>query len=332
MQGTFDVETNTFIYSRIYPTNDNGVYWILYRQMPQSELYAVVKDFYRTSFLILSVAILIALGISVIIGGQIIRPLMELKRKVGDFAQGLPVNQPAQSYPLTEVAELHQSFYQMANQLDNERQQNRLLIKQLINAQEDERKRVAYDLHDGLIQQLVGAKMYLAMIKANCDGQLQEHIEQSEEALSQAIVDGRRMIEGLHPTILDDLGLVDAIAELAQQQAQRYDWDLNLQLESLPDTLDKTISVTVFRIVQEALNNVGKHADASQVGIHLSNGNSIRFVVEDDGQGMDLQNGNLHSGLGIGTMHERTMTLSGKFNIESEVGKGTRVMVELPCV
>jgi signal transduction histidine kinase len=245
----FNAQANTFIYSRIYPTNDRQSYWLLYRQIPQSELYAAVNDFYRTSFGILIVAILAVLGLGVFMGEQIIRPLLALQRQVGDFARGLPLSTAPKSLRLTELNELQQSFHDMAEQLENERRHNRTLIKKLISAQEDERKRIAYDLHDGLIQQLAGAKMYFAMLKTNGDEAHAANIIYGEQSLTQAIIEGRRMIEGLHPTILDDLGLVDAIAEHAQQQAKHYGWTLDLQLETLPYTPDKTVSVTIFRIV-----------------------------------------------------------------------------------
>jgi signal transduction histidine kinase len=326
----FNAQANTFIYSRIYPTNDRQSYWLLYRQIPQSELYAAVNDFYRTSFGILVGATLIVLGLGMFMGEQIIRPLLALQRQVGDFARGLPLSTAPKSLRLTELNELQQSFHNMAGQLENERRQNRTLIKKLISAQEDERKRIAYDLHDGLIQQLVGAKMYLAMLKTNGDEAHAANIEHGEQALTQAIIEGRRMIEGLHPTILDDLGLVDAIAEHAQQQAKLYDWTLDLQLETLPYTPDKTVAVTIFRIVQEALNNVAKHASASRVRIHLSNGNKVHLSIEDNGTGFDTQQTNGRNSLGLSTMQERATLLSGTCRIESTLDKGTTVTIELP--
>ena len=260
--GTIAAGQNSFIYSRIYPANSHQHYWLLYQQLPRSELFAVVNDFYRTGAIILIVAVIAALGISGFIAGQIIRPLIALQRKVRDLAAGQVIHQSVKPLQITELNDLHQSFYRMATRLDSERQQKRQLIKQLISAQEDERKRIAYDLHDGLIQQLVVAKMYTSMLKNDAPDSQLENVKHSEDALTYAIVEGRRIIEGLHPTILDDLGLVDAIAELANQQSERYGWILKLDLDNLPEEPDMTVSITIFRIVQEALNNIGKHADA----------------------------------------------------------------------
>lgn len=328
--GTFVAEHNSFIYSRIHPTRNQQHYWLLYQQVPRSELYAVVNDFYRSGMIILIIAVITASGISGFIASQIIRPLLELQRKVHDFAAGQAIDSSPKSLQITELNELHQSFYRMATQLESEQKQKRQLIKQLISAQEDERKRIAYDLHDGLIQQLVVAKMYTSMLKNSTEGTQLENVEHSEEALRYAIVEGRRIIEGLHPTILDDLGLVDALAELANQQAERYGWRLNLDLNNLPQEPDMTLSITIFRIVQEALNNVGKHAGAKTVSISLNNGNSIKLCIKDDGKGFEPSKGKWNGGIGIGTMRERAVTLGGACTIESHPGAGTGVMIELP--
>lgn len=328
--GTIKAEKNSFIYSRIFPTGNHDDYWLLYKQMPQSELYAVVNDFYRTSTLILLIAMIASLALSGFIAGQFIRPLMALQRKVADFAEGKPFNNLVKPLKITELNELHESFHGMVQQLTNERTQKRHLIKQLISAQEDERKRIAYDLHDGLIQQLVVAKMYTSMQKNDANEAQLANLKQSEDALSTAIVEGRRIIEGLHPTVLDDLGLVDAITEIANQEAIRYGWELDLQLETLPRDPDKTISITVFRIVQEALNNAGKHAKAKHVAIYLSNGDAVRLSIQDDGIGFDSEAEQFSSGFGIGTMRERAMSLSGLCRVESQLEQGTRVTVHLP--
>lgn len=328
--GTFHAHTNTIIYRRIYPTNHTHPYWLLYQQMPHSDLYAVVEDFYRSSTLILLVAIISALGVSVVLAEQIIRPLLALQRKVRRFADGEMVSKSRQRLRINELNNLHQSFYQMAVQLESESQHKRQLIKQLINAREDERKRIAYDLHDGLIQQLVVAKMYTAMLKMDTNKEAHTAIEQSEEAIKVAIVEGRRMIEGLHPTILDDLGLIDAIAEIGNQEASRYGWQLQLNLEALPYEPDKTVAITVFRICQEALNNIGKHANASQVTIELTNSNGVNLTIVDNGQGFDIGDLEFSYGFGIGTMRERTLNLSGHFSIESQLDHGTIVSIQIP--
>lgn len=325
--GTFEVAGNVFVFSRVFLGGDGRQYWVLYQQMPQLDLYAAVADFYQTSLFMIAGAVLIAVGLAIVIGAQIINPVLALQKKAHDFAQGLPFPAEDSSGGLYELGELSRTFHQMARQLGDERQKKQALIKKLIHAQEDERKRIAYDLHDGLIQQLVGAHLYLSMLR---DGDnTGDDLAQSSAALAEAIAEGRRIIQGLHPTILDDLGLVDAIAELAYQQGKLYGWEVHLQLEKLPFVPDKTISVTIFRIVQEALNNIGKHAKAKHVQLELNNGNAVHLAVVDDGLGFDVAS-NGKEGFGIGTMRERAELLDGSCRIESVIGEGTRVIVQLP--
>ena len=158
----------------------------------------------------------------------------------------------------------------------------------MINAQEEERKLVAYDLHDGLIQQLVGARLYLTNCCELCrlhEGGECKGVKSSSEALAEAIIEGRRIVEGLRPAVLDDLGLTAALVDVAQSNARASSWDLKLDVQSLPTEPDKIVGVTLFRIAQEALNNIRKHASADQVRLSVHNGVGIDMVIEDDGKG-----------------------------------------------
>jgi len=333
--GVFKTANSVFIYSRLYPSASTpDTFWILYREIPNRVLYAGVGDFYRKSLFIIGIAIVTAYALALFISGQIIQPIMDLQRKAIEFAKGNPLSAMPTPLPLYELGDLTRSFHEMAQQIDKQHSEKRRLIEKLINAQEEERKLIAYDLHDGLIQQMVGARLYLSMLRASCAEHLPESIEGLDngcDALSQAIVEGRRIIEGLHPTILDDLGLVEAIEEHAQKVAHLHQWTLQLHLEPLPEPPDKTVSVTIFRIVQEALNNICKHADARRVRIRLHNGDGIFITVEDDGSGFAAaETADGKTGMGITTMRERANLLSGTCTIESKSGAGTRVAIWLP--
>ncbi len=154
---------------------------------------------------------------------------------------------------------------------------------------------------------------------------------QGSQTLTEAIIEGRRIVEGLRPATLDDLGLTVALVEVAQTTAQAAGWDLKLDVQPLPTEPDKTIGVSLFRIAQEALNNVRKHANAKEVRLSVHNSNGITLIVEDDGKGFDpaLVYGE-GRGLGVTTMHERAALIHGICAIESEVGHGTRIHVWVP--
>ncbi len=339
--GLLETPVDMYVYSRIeLSMGTPDTFWILYRRIPKSVLFAAVDNFYQTSLAVLSVAVVAAVTFGVFSGRQILEPVLDLQRKASDFARGKRLPPAPDPLPLYELGTLTETFHEMAGELEQERQQKIELIKKLIHAQEEERKLVAYDLHDGLIQQLVGARMYFSMLQENLrpDDTVTERFEHGCDALTEAVVEGRRIIQGLHPTILDDLGLVDAIAELAQQMAARRTWELTLDIDTLPHEPDKSVSVTVFRIVQEALNNTGKHAEANRVRVSLRyDDDSLKISVSDDGAGFDMQAvskrhpSHGESGFGISTMRERASLINGHWEIESAPGEGTTVHVTVPC-
>jgi two-component system NarL family sensor kinase len=200
--------------------------------------------------------------------------------------------------------------------------------------QEEERKLVAYDLHDGLIQQLVGARFYLTTCIQNNpidSADTQNGIRNACDALNDAIIEARRIIEGLRPSTLDDLGLRDALVELAQSTAHMAGWELALDLQPLPVEPEKTIGVTLYRVAQEALNNARKHADARRVEMRLYNSNGISLLIHDDGKGFNPElvprDG---PGLGITTMNERITLLKGRCEIISAPDAGTTVSMWVP--
>jgi signal transduction histidine kinase len=214
----------------------------------------------------------------------------------------------------------------MARELEGKRKIERRLIERLIRAQEEERKLLAYDLHDGLIQQLVGARFYLSNAH---DGSIQHGCD----ALTEAIVEGRRIIEGLRPAALDDLGLTAALQELAQSIAAAARWELVLDLEAPHEEPSKTIAVSLYRIAQEALNNARKHAQARVVHVRLSNSDSFTLQIEDDGIGFDPDTlAGEGRGLGITTMQERAALLGGTCQIQSQPGAGTRIEARVPRI
>ena len=230
--------------------------------------------------------------------------------------------------PPDEIGELSLAFYTMAIELEAKRQSERALVEKLITAQEDERKRIAYDLHDGLIQQLVGARFYINQAKSRVPTEAVDTLSFGYDTLSSAIVEGRRIMQGLHPSILDDLGIGEALIELSRTIAKVEQWELVLDIQTLPSEPSRLTSVTLYRIAQEALNNAVKHASAQQVAVKLWADDFIYLTITDDGRGFNQMNH--HLGWGLRTMHERVSLLDGRFEIESEVGNGTTLQVIIP--
>jgi signal transduction histidine kinase len=334
-QGSFETGDSVFVYDTVHPSEATpDRFWVIFRQTPKLLLYADITTFYAITTAVIIGAVLLALALSLVASERILKPLLELERQTAAFGHDGLVPVLPQRLSRDEIGMLTRTFCQMAEELERKRSQEHRLIEKLIYVQEEERKLVAYDLHDGLIQQLVGARYYLNNSYKQCE---QTHSEGCEDikmgcdTLTDAIIEGRRIVEGLRPAVLDDLGLVAAIEEVAQASTRTGGWKLDLDIQSILIEPDKAVGVTVFRIAQEALNNIRKHADAKHVHLTMRNGNGIDLVIQDDGKGFDPGSMNGESrGLGVTTMKERAALIHGICEINSSPGSGTQVHVWVP--
>lgn len=334
--GTLQTNDHVLAYTTVYPVaTDSEHYWVLFRDTPRSVLLADVDRFHTAELLYLSGFALVVVALALTVSRGIVAPLLDLQTLVERFAHNGAAPSRPDPMPKGEIGTLTDAFCTMAEELDEQRRKERSLLERLIHAQEEERKLVAYDLHDGLIQEMVGARFHLMNCRAKCpiDGARgdPESLKRSCDVLTHAIVEGRRIIQGLHPTVLDDLGLVDALDDVAHAAAEGGGWSLSLDLQPLPAEPERTVSVTLYRIVQEALNNVRKHAQASHVSITLRIVNDgLHATVRDNGHGFDINTIN-GGGLGVSTMRERASLLGGRWTVDSGPGRGTTIDVWIPC-
>ncbi|MBK8027090.1 MAG: hypothetical protein IPK19_38315 [Chloroflexi bacterium] len=313
------------------PTSDR--YWVLFRRTPTTVLYADLNNFYRMAIILVVASAAVAIWMAVNTGQWLVTPLHRLQTMAIQFGRTGTMTAVTQHQPDDEVGALTRTFIDLAHELENKRRREHRLLESLINAQEEERKLLAYDLHDGLIQQMVGARFYLTNCRDACPipETPRGSIQRGCDALSQAIVEGRRIIEGLRPAVLDDLGLRSAIEETAQTNATAAGWELELNLHNLPAEPEKTVAVTLFRIAQEAFNNIRKHANARHVQVSLHNGDGITMTIRDDGSGFDLESISREGrGVGITAMQERAALLQGDCKITSRRGAGTVIEVHIP--
>jgi signal transduction histidine kinase len=213
----------------------------------------------------------------------------------------------------------------------------RSLFTQLVSAQEEERRRIARDIHDQVGQQLTALRMNLETLRSQAEGRtsLMEQAERTQrlaEDLDQSI---DFLTWQLRPAALDHLGLSAALQNLTTGWSERFSVTANLVVDGVEDMrLSRDIEANLYRIAQEALHNVAKHADATQVTLYLTqqNGN-LMLLIEDDGHGFDPQadrqadDGN---GMGLISMRERAALAGGRLEIESAVGRGTSIYVRIP--
>jgi signal transduction histidine kinase len=205
----------------------------------------------------------------------------------------------------------------------------------LIAAQEEERRRIARELHDEVGQVLGALKVEIEVAQRSIEsgGGEPRVLGEAQSIADSALKTVRNITQQMHPAALDDLGLVPAIDSSLRGLARRQNIRAELHQTDLPDRLPRDVELAAYRIVQEAITNVGKHASASEVHVHLTHlKDRLLIEVHDDGVGFveDIDRPIIARGLGLISVRERAARLGGTFNILSTPGEGTRLIVSLP--
>lgn len=209
--------------------------------------------------------------------------------------------------------------------------------RQLIDSQEDERRRIAVELHDSLGQSLVIIKNWaLLEIKSKLNGKPanQKALQEITETASEAIIEVRKIAYNLGPFQLEKLGLRKSIEEMVNKAVASSSIDFTLNIDNIDDYLTKPSQVNVYRIIQEAVNNIIKHSGARTAKISIKIVPAqIHLNITDDGCGFALKTSNGQSGnngFGLLGMSERAHLLKAEYHIESELGRGTTIFIILP--
>lgn len=214
--------------------------------------------------------------------------------------------------------------------------QSQLMGLKIIQAQEEERKRVAREIHDGPAQSMASvvlrSEIVEKMLKNERILEAQMELHELKEMVRLSLADVRRIIFDLRPMALDDLGLVPTLQKYIQTCEERIEFSINLVVFGVEPPLRSSVKAAIFRLVQECLNNVEKHAHASTVQVKLEFlEDSLRLVVKDDGVGFDLDNRMGNGGsFGLLGMKERSQLLEGSMEVQSAPGEGTKVMFQIP--
>ena len=235
--------------------------------------------------------------------------------------------------------EMEKEKLAMESELKKSHKELQLLLDRQQNSREEERRIIARDLHDELGQVLTTLKIDVSMLRkrvASNGVHVQSDLVKSELSSIIKLIDRinrsvRRISSGLRPEILDELGLIEAIRWHVQEFEKRYAMKCSVKLPTNSLSIDNKSSIALFRIVQEALNNVAKHSEASHVFIQMKIENdSLYLEIKDDGKGLEPESVKSSGSLGIIGLRERVRLLSGKFDIHGQPGKGTMVSVTIP--
>ncbi len=226
-----------------------------------------------------------------------------------------------------------------AKALEDSRQQLRALTARLQSTREEERATVAREIHDDLGQVLTAIKLNLDWIERNLEGRandgatsaLLERVVESGEMIESAVQSVQRIAADLRPALLDNLGLAEALREEASRFEQRSGTRCELQLSSEPLGLTRESATAMFRVFQEAITNVARHAHAAAIRVSLGPRNGqVELEVEDDGKGISSDAIGDPRSLGLLGMSERASTLGGQLEVGPGTPRGTRITLRLP--
>jgi signal transduction histidine kinase len=221
------------------------------------------------------------------------------------------------------------------NQLEKERLAQADFSRRLINAHETERRRVAAELHDSIGQSLAMIKNSAVFGRQTVSSvaEAKEHLSEISGASAQAISEVREIAYNLRPFMLDRLGLTKAISSLLNKIADNSALKIVSEIENIDGLFESEAEISVYRIIQECLNNIMKHSEASEVKVKITKSErGVLIKISDDGKGFDIKTHNAtkrRDGFGLIGMNERVRLLGGTFEIDSAIGEGTTIEVEI---
>lgn len=234
---------------------------------------------------------------------------------------------------MDDLHDLRRQYQQLLDRLQRNEREFRHLGRAVWRVQEDERRRLARELHDGVGQNLTALKHRLVQLATALpagDAALRDQFDNAIALCADTLEDTRSMSRLLRPPILDDLGLEAALRWMARSQGESSGAEITVEMEPLPP-LDTDLQTLIFRVAQEALTNVAKHADAHQVMVRLvARGGLLQLQVVDDGCGCDPAIVLKAGGSGVGGMRERLRLYDGRLDLHSTPGEGTRVRAVVP--
>lgn len=336
------------------PIGQVMVPWAVVVTSPSPATYSPNQNSLERGLFALAGAVVLTLVLAVVFGELTARPLRQLTEQASAISQG-DLSQPLVPVGRGEVATLSVAFRDMADRLTTQvrdteaareevaRQAERLrdLLRRTVRLQEDERRRIAGEIHDAVSPLITGA-LYQARAltlapKAGADGNGSDGVEKNQEGLKtvnelleRAMSELHDVIFALRPPDLDDLGVVAAI-ERYVGQINRTGLPSMLEVTGTPQRLSPEARLGVYRIVQEALHNALRHAHADEAVVRMEwLDDRLRVTISDNGSGFDPDQAASPTSLGLLSMRERAAAIGGTLEIASRPGMGTAVIFERP--
>ena len=317
-------------YSKV---NIEGLHWVILAEIDEKEAMIPVYSI-RNNILLLSIIIAASVFIfAFLISRKITHPLKKLQKASEQIGTG-NYNVTVEVSSRDEIGFLTETFNRMtlrlkkqSNQIEEEKTKR---MSSLIDGQEMERQRLSRDLHDSLGQSLLTVKIKLEQAKNANVEKNQQIIHETQELLRDTIQEIRNISNDLMPPVLEAFGMEQGLKNLCKDTAKNTGISIEYISENIPDSLDKRVQIYVYRIAQEAINNITKHSAATEASLKIScNQNLISLIISDNGKGFDIEK-NDTNGNGIMNIKERVELLKGECKFYSSLGKGTQINIKIP--
>lgn len=267
------------------------------------------------------------LGVMLVANGALLRwglaPLDRLTR----LMTTVDLLRPGQRLPVSgggEVPELIRTFNAMLDRLEHERATS---TARVLLAQEEERRRIAQELHDEVGQSMTAILLVLGRAADDADQPLRDELYQAQEITRESLDEVRRLVRRLRPGVLDDLGLISALSSLTHDFATHTGLRVVRRFDADLPALDPETELVLYRVAQESLTNAARHADAQRLEVSLGPADgAVTLTIADDGRGIEAA----CEGAGIRGMRERALLIGAALDITSAPGAGTRIRLTAP--
>ncbi|MEO8091217.1 MAG: sensor histidine kinase [bacterium] len=278
---------------------------------------------------ILGLAVALTILVNVLMLQRRFRPLERLVDEMerADLSQpGANLRREEDPRGPEEVQRLHNAFRRMLERLEAER---RRVSSIALHAQEEERARVARDLHDEVNQSLTGLLLRLEAVRVRAPVGLAAELAETKSLANRAMTELLTLAHALRPSALDDLGLRAALSALVEELGTQSEITTSLEGTGGSTGVPMDVQLVAYRVAQEALSNAAQHSQASRIRVRLDrDAEGIELGVSDDGRGFSFDQA--AGGLGLGGMRERALLVGGELLVESRPDEGTRIRLRVP--
>ncbi len=310
-------------------TFDSHILTLLIEANPMDEMTEVWHESIAFFSTILALVFLTFLSVHLVFNKtiQTIQRIVEHLRVIekGEYHHKLP------DFSTLEYDSIAKAINQLNDALNNTQKQNQALTQHSLEIQEEERQRLSQELHDEFGQSLTAIKV-MAVTAGHEKSDTKAITHSMVEICDHLMTVVRSMMKELHPLILTELGLKATLEDLVSHwEARLPSSSFSLQVDDAVDNLDKTVIIQVFRVIQESITNIIRHANATHTSISLNFNpafNTLTLLIEDNGNGCDLTK--ISAGFGLQGMAERIKLLGGEFNIHSYPGEGMQIKAQIP--